>query len=125
MERGRKMRIYISGKITGDENYEKKFAEKEQELKNIFPKCKIINPVKISKKVQRLIKNPSMADYMKADIKKLMKCNVIYMLNDYSDSRGAKAELEIAKVLSIKIVYEINKIKLDYRLSSNTVNKRD
>ena len=103
------MRIYISGKITGDENYEKKFAEKEQELKNIFPKCKIINPVKISKKVQRLIKNPSMADYMKADIKKLMKCNVVYMLDDYSDSRGAKAELEIAKVLSIKIVYEINK----------------
>lgn len=89
--------IYISGKITGVENFAEIFASKEQELTqqghNVF------NPAK----------HPDMfswQQFMELDLKALSFCDSIYMMNGWETSRGAKLELEEAKKLGLEIIYE-------------------
>ena len=43
---------------------------------------------------------------MRDDISALMKCDAIYMLNDWGQSRGARIEYVIAKELGLEIIYE-------------------
>lgn len=89
--------IYISGKITGVENFAEIFASKEQELTeqghNIF------NPAK----------HPDMfswQQFMELDLKALSFCDSIYMMKGWETSKGAKLELEEAKRLGLEIIYE-------------------
>jgi hypothetical protein len=44
---------------------------------------------------------------MKLAIKNMLDCDEIYMLKNYTSSKGALLELAIAKELGIKIKYEI------------------
>jgi len=89
--------IYISGKITGVENFAEIFASKEQELTkqghNVF------NPAK----------HPDMfswQQFMELDLKALSFCDSIYMMKGWETSRGAKLELEEAMKLGLEIIYE-------------------
>jgi len=96
------MRTYISGKISGiDYDLAVKLfesAEKEVELLGLTP----INPIKISPY------NPKWKweDYMEKDIAELLRCDAIYMLDNWETSRGARCELALAKELGINIVYQ-------------------
>lgn len=95
------MRVYISGKITGldikvAEGY---FEQVENQLKNAghVP----VNPCKI------LPWHPDYTweEYMLADIKMIFGCNAMIMLENWSDSRGAKIEHAIAMQLGLEIYY--------------------
>lgn len=105
---GGKMKIYISGKITGDPNYKEKFKKAVHFLienkDDFFPLEKesfIINPAEL-----QLPENASWSDYMKIDIKTLLDCDAIYMLKDWKESEGAKLEHHIADKMNIKIFYQ-------------------
>lgn len=61
----------------------------------------------------RLVMNPfdngldeeaSWEDHMRADIKMLMECDALYVVNDISNSKGAKIELNLARALGIKVM---------------------
>lgn len=61
----------------------------------------------------RLVLNPfdnglsdeaSWADHMRADIKMLMGCDAMYVVNDISSSKGAKIELNLARALGICVM---------------------
>lgn len=101
--------IYISGAITGIDNWENQFDEAE---KKIYKDCKnpvqVINPRRLSNEVNALFKIlnaiPEYADYLRYDIKKLIDCNTIYMLKGWSKSKGACLEYQIAKTLGLKII---------------------
>lgn len=41
---------------------------------------------------------------MRADIKMLMECDAVYVVNDISNSKGAKIELNLARALGIKVM---------------------
>jgi hypothetical protein len=45
------------------------------------------------------------ADYMRADIKMLMKASTIFMLPGWQDSEGARLEYLLAKALGLEIIY--------------------
>ena len=47
-------------------------------------------------------------DYMLIDIEALFKCQHIYMLNNWEDSRGARIEHNIAKEIGLTITYQEN-----------------
>ncbi len=98
--------IYISGGITGIEKFEKVFEEAEKKLKNKYPNEKIINPVAISKEVEKKIQNPSYTDYMNEDIKILLECDTVFMLRGWERSKGASLEHHIAVVLEKNIIYQ-------------------
>ena len=93
-------KIYISGKITG---IEKKapliFAEAELDL--IDRGFNVVNPIKIKHN-----HNGSWANYMKNDIKALMDCDAIYMLSNWTGSKGAEIERRLALDLGMKIIYQ-------------------
>lgn len=61
----------------------------------------------------RLVMNPfdngldeeaSWEEHMRADIKMLMGCDALYVVNDISNSKGAKIELNLARALGIKVM---------------------
>ena len=98
------MRIYISGQITGLEIEKAKayFKQSEEIIRNAghIP----VNPMEV------LPFHPDLTwhDYMAEDIKALLYCDAIYMLENWRNSKGAKIEHEIAVGLGIKIMYSKN-----------------
>ena len=94
------MKVYISGKITGDPDYKEKFERVEKKLLE----CGYIpvNPIKVSPYDE----NKIWSDYMKEDIKAMMDCDAIYMIADWFTSKGARVEHTLAEILEIKIIYE-------------------
>lgn len=91
------MKVYIAGKINGLKNYKKYFEEVEAKLKEDGHIC--MNP-------SILPEGFPYASYMPICIAMLDQCDSIYMLNNWKDSRGAKVELEYAKVTDKKILYQ-------------------
>lgn len=101
------MKIYISGKITGEPNYKEKFEKAVHFLiknsKTICGEDKITpyNPASLN-----LPKNATWKDYMNYDLKILLDCDAIYMLENWQESKGARLELIVAAELEKKIFYE-------------------
>jgi hypothetical protein len=98
------MKVYISGKITGldikvAEGY---FEVIEQELSKAGHQP--INPCKI------LPFHPdhTWQTYMIEDFKALLSCDAILMLENWTDSKGARIEHAIAKELGLNIYYQKN-----------------
>jgi hypothetical protein len=95
-------KCYISGKITNlpEEVYLQKFAEGMEEVRamNMHP----VNPCFIPHDHDK-----SWQSYMKHDIIEMMKCDALYMLNNWQESRGAKIEWQIADSLGMKIFYQL------------------
>jgi len=94
-------RVYISGKITG---LDIRVARELFDLGSSIVKEMghlPINPMEL------VSENPDMSweEYMKNDIKILMDCHAIYMLPNWTDSRGAKMEHMIAKDLNMEVLY--------------------
>ena len=90
-------KIYISGKITGDDNFKKKFKVAESKLR---------------KSGWRIIANPTSFPaaltweaYMIQDIRELFTCDAIFMIDDWKESKGAKIEHAIALNCNKLIIY--------------------
>ena len=94
-----KRKVYISGAITGIENYEELFNKAEEILKtNGFD---VVNPVKIEHNHDN-----TWNSFMRVDLKAMLDCDSIYMLSNYKSSKGANIELNLAKELDFEIIYE-------------------
>lgn len=98
------MKIYISGRITGVENFEDRFKEAELKLRKEYPDAEIVNPIIIGKEVEEQIINPTWNDYMRNCIKHLVECDSIYLLDDWKNSKGARLEYFIASCLDYSFV---------------------
>ena len=93
-------KIYISGKISGIENEAPElFARAELELQ--AKGFETVNPMTLNHNHDK-----SWHSYMKEDVKALCECDVIYMLNNWTDSKGAIIEHTIAMYLGLKVQYE-------------------
>ena len=92
------MTIYISGKITGTDDYKERFAAVEKKLK--VDGHRVINPVKVCRHIQP---GSSWVTYMRTCIRALTRADAIYLLRDWRRSPGAKLEYEIAIALDMII----------------------
>lgn len=97
-----KRKCYISGQITGNPNYIQDFECAERQLKAWG--FKVVNPLKVS----RFDADKTWADYMRDDIKALCGCDTIYMLKNWTCSRGARLERKVAEALGLNILHEGN-----------------
>ncbi len=96
--------IYISGRITGNKNWKFDFRLAENQLiEKGYLREHIINPLKLESKMT-LAKTWS--NYMRNDIRQLVKCDEIYMLKGWRRSKGARLERKIAKGLGMKVIYQ-------------------
>lgn len=91
------MKIYISGKITGDKDYKRKFKVIEEYL--IRAGYTVMNPAILPLGFEH-------EEYMKICKAMIEVCDVVYMLIDWQDSKGAKEEYEIAKALDKEFIFE-------------------
>ncbi len=93
---------YISGPMTGLPDYNKKAFDKAER----FLQCvghKTVNPHDITNRLGET----TYEEYLKADIiEMLTKCNAIYMLKGFEQSKGAKLELEIAKACGLNVMFD-------------------
>ena len=94
-------KCYISGPSTGHDLKERKdlFYRKANELKaqSYIP----VNPFE-----NRLEDNAKYHDHMKADLKMLLDCQIIFMMDGWQKSSGCNVELDVAVSTGIKVIYE-------------------
>lgn len=93
------MKVYISGPITGHHynEVESCFNTSEDKLKSLG--YETVNPLN-----NGLPKESTWDEHMKADLKLLLDCDAIYLLDGWEHSKGAIIEFELAKSLGIKIL---------------------
>lgn len=94
------MKIYIAGKITGEDagSVFVKFNMNEFKLKK--EGHEVVNPLKITSQSWTWEK------CMKACIEALRTCDSIFMLRDWKNSRGAVLEHQIAQIYGLNIIYQ-------------------
>lgn len=96
-----KKTIYISGKVTGTDDYVKRFAKIESRLK--LQGWRVVNPVK---KCRHFPKGTKWETYMRHNIRLLTRCDAIYLLRGWRQSRGAVIEQRLAVDLGLTIICE-------------------
>ena len=96
-----KEKVYISGAIAHYNIDERKeaFANAEMNLRNMG--FEPVNPFK-----NELPDEAHWREHMRADIRLLVDCKYIYMLQGWELSKGAKLELDVASSCGIKVLFE-------------------
>lgn len=98
---GKKERIYISGAIAHHDLDERKaafgMAARYLGLKGYEP----VNPFD-----NGVADDADWRQHMRADIRMLVECDSIYMLQGWEQSKGAKLELDVASSCGLTVMFE-------------------
>jgi hypothetical protein len=111
---------YIAGKVRGlpTEQVAQKFKEKQSALE--LKGYRVVNPVeqvsienfyrKMDELVLPLLDDvETRHDTMRFCLSWLLKCDELHLLSDWDVSEGANAEVVVAKMVGIKIVYPLQR----------------
>lgn len=94
-------KAYIAGKIgfLPTEVYNANFENAERKVRELgfVP----VNPVKLPHDHDK-----SWGSYMKEDLSALLKCDVVFAQRNWTDSKGASIEVNLAIALNIPVIYE-------------------
>ena len=93
-------RIYISGPMTGIENYKERFAKAEQEIQE--QGHSVVNPAL----VDFILPNGTYEEYMKIDMFLLDMCYTIYMLKGWEKSCGSNREYGYAMAKDYIVLHQ-------------------
>lgn len=99
------MKIYIAGKITGDNNYVTKFLKAKETLKT--KGFNVVLPIDIADggpgEYSQFF---SYEQFIHVDYALIDVCDGIYMLKDWQQSKGARMELQYACDHRKEIMYQ-------------------
>lgn len=92
------MTIYIAGKVSGIE-MEARVIFKRAEIKLKLQGHEVINPMELEHDHDK-----TWQSYMRECIIGMMRADVIYLLPNWRESKGARIEVQLAHNLGIKIL---------------------
>ena len=96
------MKIYISGAITGTDDFMERFSIAQKKLER--DEHDVVNPALVN---SNLPKSTTYSEYMDMSICMLKMCDAIYLLEGWESSRGANLEIIFAMLNDKKILYEV------------------
>ena len=96
------MKIYISGSITGTDDFMERFSIAQKKLER--DEHEVVNPALVN---SNLPKSTTYSEYMDMSICMLKMCDAIYLLEGWESSRGANLEIIFAMLNDKKILYEV------------------
>ena len=101
-----KQKAYVSGKITGltEEEYLRLFSEAKK-------KAKEKGYVAISPTELPHDHNKTWESYMREDLIEMLKCDVVFAMANWHESKGATIEVNLAKSIGMKVIFETNQIQ--------------
>lgn len=94
------MRIYISGPITGIDNYKEIFREAEERISSSGHD--VINPAELNEVLPDL----EYEEFMKLDFTLLDLCDAILMLEGWEKSKGAVREYHYAMAKGMRVMID-------------------
>ena len=94
-------KVYISGKITGENGYIYRFAEAEHKLTKLGADA--VNPARVNAELPR---DTDYRQYMRMCLVMLFDCDAILLLDNWKDSPGATAELYMARALGMDVYFD-------------------
>ncbi len=95
------MKIYISGAITGTDDYFERFMAAQNELKELLPNAEIVNPVLECAKAGMTEDTHTWGQFMDFCLNLMKDCTHQRMLPGWSDSRGACVEFYMGKAMDL------------------------
>lgn len=95
------MRIYVSGKITGNKYAEEQFKAAEDYLKEKY-QATVINPFRVNRELPNLEHD----EYMKMSFAEMDLCDTIYFMENWRESCGASQEMGYAIAKRKRIWFE-------------------
>lgn len=95
------MKIYISGPITGTEDYMERFARAEELLHAEGHAA--VNPAKVG---AQLPEETTHGEYMKLSIAMLGMCEAAFVMEGWERSKGCREEIRHALRNGIRVVFE-------------------
>ena len=93
-------KVYLSGKITANDNYKEEFATAEAFLRQ--HNYITLNPTRLDEISDEL----SYEEYLEICYKLIDIADIIFMVSGWQSSKGANAELTYAKSLGKKVMYQ-------------------
>lgn len=104
-------KIYLSGPMTNRQNYREEFSAWEMVMHEWG--YEVFNPVYLSDYL--IAKNGLTSEtawdkkyrnlFLKEDVRSMLECDEVLMLPDWKNSKGAKLEHKVAKMLGMPINY--------------------
>ena len=105
------MRVYLSGAITGTDDYMERFARAQMLLQN--EGHSVINPALVN---SNMPSDTTYEEYMKMSFTMLSMCDAIYMLEGWQKSCGANREYGYAYANDMLIILEEQKNEHEKRV---------
>lgn len=96
------MRVYIAGRIAGEDGYREKFQRAALEVTAMGHEP--INPCELHVTCEKL--HLAWEDWMVCDIHAMLDCGGVYALRDWRWSKGATVEVQLAMRLNKTILYQ-------------------
>ncbi|MRJ11382.1 DUF4406 domain-containing protein [Ornithobacterium rhinotracheale] len=97
------LKIYIAGKVTGEEPSvaKRKFKDAENKIKSIFSSAIVVNPIELVNDI-----NMDWNNAMRICLNELSTCDMIYLLPCWKNSKGAEIERDFALNNKLIIYYQ-------------------
>lgn len=92
------MIVYISGRITGNDNYKAQFRKARYDIEDARDVA--LDPTTLPEGL-------SYDQYMDIDMAMIRACDAIYVLKGYEGGKGSEAELAYAKCLGKQIIFQV------------------